>query len=142
MKKSGGTAGTAQMKKLVVALVKQWADIVASPSELTGFRNALTNIAEDFSLSPSELRALAGRSDAADELYCLLAALRINSSALAAREPRLMQDLKRVCSMCDHKCECDCDIAAELLVKNYQRYCENADRLRSLPLDPNLYVNS
>jgi len=142
VKHAGDTSVIDQTAKVVDALVRQWMSVVASPRELRAFRKALTNLANDLGLSPSELRTLAGKGDAADELYRLLEALRINSTSLAAIEPRLMLDLRRVCSMCDHKCECDCDNAAGILVKNYQRYCENADRIRSLQLNADLYVSS
>ena len=87
----------------------------------------MANMVKDLGLSPNELRALATKGTNAKELPCLLEALRISIRALAEKEPMLLNDLRRGCSMCEHKRECDDDIAAGTLVPGYQRYCVNVD---------------
>jgi hypothetical protein len=95
----------------------------------------MANMVKDLGLSPAELRALATKGSNAKELPCLLEALRISIRALAEREPMLLNDLRRACGMCEHKRECDSDIAAGTLVPSYQRYCLNVDTLSALAND-------
>jgi hypothetical protein len=123
--------------KAVADLVRQWKEVAASARELAAFGQTMANMAEDLGLSPNELRALAAKgADAAKELPCLLEALRISIQKLAEKEPLVLRDLQRVCTMCDHKRECDRDIAAGTLATNYERYCTNFDTVRALKMDP------
>ena len=121
----------------VAAVVEQWEEITASPAELEAFGRAMANMVKDLGLSPAELRALATKGSSAKELPCLLDALRISIRALAEREPMLLNDLRRTCTVCEHKQECDADIAAGTLVPSYQSYCLNVDALDALQHDAN-----
>jgi hypothetical protein len=126
-----------RVKKTVTELVRQWKEAAANVRELARAGQTAENVAQDLGLSPNELRALAGKgADAAKELPCLLDALRINAQTLAEKEPLVLRDLQRVCSLCDHKRACDRDIAAGTLAAHYQRYCVNADTVKALELDP------
>ncbi|ABD89345.1 hypothetical protein [Rhodopseudomonas palustris] len=116
----------------VADVVREWEEIAASPKELEAFGRAMANMVKDLGLSPHELRALATKGSNAKELPCLLEALRISIRALAEKEPMLLNDLRRACAHCDHKRECDQDIAAGTLVPAYQRYCLNVQALDAL----------
>jgi hypothetical protein len=97
----------------------------------------MENIAQDLRLSPAELRALTAKgTNAAKQLPCLLEALRINIQTLAEQEPSVLRDLQRVCTLCDHKRECDLYLATGALATHCQSYCANADTVRALKLDP------
>jgi hypothetical protein len=121
----------------IANLVKQWKEVAASARELAAFGDAVANLAEDLHLSPAELRALATRgADAAKELPCLLDALRISIQALAEKEPLVLRDLQRVCTMCDQKRVCNRDIVAGTVSTNYEHYCANADTIRALQRNP------
>jgi hypothetical protein len=125
------------LKKTVTELVRQWKAAAANVRELARAGQTAENVAQDLGLSPNELRALAAKgADAAKELPCLLEALRINVQTLAEKEPLVLRDLQRACSLCDQKRACDRDIAAGTLATHYQRYCVNADTVRALELDP------
>ncbi|MDF3809906.1 MULTISPECIES: hypothetical protein [Rhodopseudomonas] len=116
-------------------VVREWEEIAASPRELEAFGRAMANMVKDLGLSPAELRALATKGSNAKELPCLLEALRISIRALAEQEPMLLNDLRRACAMCQHKRECDDDIAAGTLVPSYQRYCLNVAALDGIRQD-------
>jgi len=121
----------------VANLVKQWKEVAASARELAAFGDAITSIAEDLKLSPAELRALASKgADAAKELPCLLDALRISIQTLADREPLVLRDLQRVCTMCDQKRLCNREILAGTASANYRHYCPNTGTLDALNRDP------
>jgi hypothetical protein len=125
------------VRTTVTALLRQWKDAAASVRELAAAGPTMENVAQDLGLSPNELRALAAKgTGAAKELPCLLGALRINPQTLAEKEPLVLRDLQRVCSLCDQKHACDRDIAAGTLATHYQSYCANADTVRALELDP------
>ena len=90
-------------------------------------------IAHELGLSSRQLRDLAAMGPhAADELPRLLEALKIDADALALKEPMVLRDLERVCSLCAHKRECGHDLASGDASHNYQRYCPNADTLQAL----------
>ena len=125
------------IKKTVSERVRQWKDAAARVRELVAAGPTAENVAQDLGISSNELRALAAKgADAANELPCLLEALRIDVQTLAAKEPLVLRDLQRVCSLCDQKRECDRDIAAGTLATHYQSYCANADTVKALELDP------
>jgi hypothetical protein len=119
----------------VADVLRDWEEITASPKELEAFGRAMANMVKDLGLSPNELRALATKGTNAKELPCLLEALRISIRALAEKEPMLLNDLRRGCSVCEHKRECDDDIAAGTLVPSYQRYCLNVETLNAIQRD-------
>ena len=128
---------TNSLTAAVANLVKQWKEVAASARELAAFGDAVANLAEDLCLSPAELRALATRgADAAKELPCLLDALRVSIQTLAEKEPLVLRDLQRVCTVCDQKKVCNHDIVAGTVSTNYEHYCANADTLRALQRDP------
>ncbi|MBB5047382.1 uncharacterized protein YjiS (DUF1127 family) [Rhodopseudomonas rhenobacensis] len=126
----------------VADVVREWEEIAASPKELEAFGRAMANMVKDLGLSPSELRALATKGSNAKELPCLLEALRISIRALAEKEPMLLNDLRRACASCEHKRECDADIAAGTLVPGYQRYCLNVQALDALQHDDKFHSES
>ncbi|WP_022719613.1 hypothetical protein [Rhodopseudomonas sp. B29] len=129
------TTNKAPVPEAVADIVKEWEEIAGSPSELEAFGRAMANMVRDLGLSPAELRALATKGTNARELPCLLEALRISIRALAEKDPMLLNDLRRNCAVCEHKRECDDDIAAGTLVPSYQRYCLNVQALDALQHD-------
>jgi hypothetical protein len=126
---------TQQIPDSVADVVREWEEITASPKELEAFGRAMANMVKDLGLSPAEIRALATKGSNAKELPCLLDALRISIRALAEQEPMLLNDLRRTCAICEHKRECDDDIAAGTLVPAYQNYCLNVQTLDALRRD-------
>jgi hypothetical protein len=90
-------------------------------------------IASDLQISPADLNELVHQGPhAADELPKLLAALGIKADDLARIEPVVLHDLERVCALCNHKRECDRDLAAGTSAEHYQQYCLNASTIADL----------
>jgi hypothetical protein len=47
-------------------------------------------------------------------------------------EPLILHDMERVCALCEHKRECDRDLAAGTSAEHYQGYCLNAPTIESV----------
>ena len=90
-------------------------------------------IASELRMSPTDLEELVRLGPhAADELPKMLIALGIDQEALARTEPHVLRDMERVCSMCNHKRQCDRDLAAGTAANHYEEYCGNADTIDGL----------
>jgi uncharacterized protein YjiS (DUF1127 family) len=90
-------------------------------------------IASDLRISPDDLEELVRHGKhAADELPKMLEQLGISAEQLGRTQPLLLRDMERVCAMCDHKGECDRDLAHGTAAQNYHAYCGNASTLESL----------
>ena len=90
-------------------------------------------IASELRMSSADLEALVRRgSHAADELPKMLKALGIDQEALARTEPLVLRDMERVCAMCNHKRQCDRDLAAGTSAAHYEQYCGNAPTIDGL----------
>ena len=90
-------------------------------------------IANDLRVSPADLNELVRHGPhAADELPKLLKALGIDETDLARVEPLVLHDMERVCALCQHKRECDRDLAAGTSAEHYKGYCLNAPTIEQL----------
>jgi transcriptional regulator with XRE-family HTH domain len=90
-------------------------------------------IASELRMTSAQLEALVRRGPhAADELPKMLTALGIDLADLARTEPLVLRDMERVCAMCNHKRECDHDLAAGTAAAHYEEYCANAPTIDSL----------
>jgi hypothetical protein len=89
-------------------------------------------------VSPADLNELVRRGPhAADELPKLLNAIGIDGNDLARVEPLVLHDTERVCALCEHKPECDRDLAAGTSAEHYQGYCLNAPTIEQLGREAN-----
>ena len=90
-------------------------------------------IAGDLRMSSADLEALVRQGPhAADELPMMLTALGVDQEALARTEPLVLRDMERVCSLCNHKRQCDRDLAAGTAAAHYEEYCGNAPTIDGL----------
>jgi hypothetical protein len=90
-------------------------------------------IAGDLRISTADLAALVRHGPhSADELPKLLKALGIDQEKLARTEPLVLRDMERVCSLCNHKRQCDHDLAAGTSSSRYHQYCLNATTIDAL----------
>jgi hypothetical protein len=115
--------------------LRRWRAAIKS-RKLAALGPELESVANDLGLASSELRALAARGvGAAKEVACVLEALGIDPHALAERDPLVLRDLQRVCTLCEHKRKCNRDLHAGTIAQNYSDYCPNASTLQALKLD-------
>ena len=94
---------------------------------------SFNQIAGDLRISSADLEALVRQGPhAADELPKMLRALGIDQADLARTEPRVLRDMERVCSMCNHKRQCGHELAAGTAAAHYEEYCANASTIDGL----------
>ena len=90
-------------------------------------------IASELRMSSADLEALVRRGPhAADELPKMLKALGVDQADLARTEPLLLRDMERVCALCNHKRQCDRELAAGTAAAHYEEYCGNAPTIDGL----------
>lgn len=90
-------------------------------------------IAHDLGVTPDDLDTLVRRGPhAIEELPKLLTALGIDENAIARTLPQVRRDMERVCASCQHKRQCNHDIAAGTAGQHYEEYCGNAATINSL----------
>ncbi|MDF0584899.1 hypothetical protein [Bradyrhizobium yuanmingense] len=122
---------------IVQDLIESFANWVKHRREINEMRQLdradFDRIANDLRIAPDDLEELVrhGRH-AADELPKLLDQLGISTEALGRAQPLLLRDLERVCSFCNHKGQCDRDLADGTAAENYHGYCANASTLETL----------
>jgi hypothetical protein len=91
------------------------------------------HIAHDLAVAPGDLDVLVCQGPhAADELPKLLEALGIDEKAIARAQPLVLRDMERVCASCEHKRQCDHDLATGSSGQHYEGYCGNAPTISTL----------
>ncbi len=118
-------------------LVNTFTDWLKHRRELNELRRLeqteFDRIANDLRITPDDLDELVRQGPhAADELPQLLKVLGIDESTLASAEPLILRDMERVCALCQHKRQCDHDLAAGSSAAHYRDYCLNAPTLDQL----------
>lgn len=92
----------------------------------------IRRMAADSGLSIGDLRDLvAAGPDAAALLPRMMEALNLDP---AATPLEVLRDLQRVCSLCQNKTECVCELARGSADTTYVDFCPNSETLRSLQL--------
>lgn len=112
---------------------------------LTGSQSSFGNcghegierMAHDLGISTTELRELASHgSGSANLLSQRMAALDLDQNEVARTEPATMQDLQRVCTMCNCHHRCVRELARDPLDPVWKGYCPNAQTLTALSAQP------
>ena len=127
---------------VVERLTHMFGDWLKHRRELNEMRQLNTSefdrIACDLRVSPADLNELVRLGPhAADELPKLLKSLGIDGNDLARVEPLVLRDMERVCALCEHKRECDRDLAAGTAAVHYEGYCLNAPTIENLGHEAN-----
>lgn len=90
-------------------------------------------LARDSGVSNAELVALARQGpDAGSLLPRRLAALGLDAEELARREPQVLRDLQRVCSLCESTGRCRRELNRDPDNPAWETYCPNVTTLRAL----------
>lgn len=122
---------------IVQDLIESFANWLKHRRELSELRQLdradFERIANDLRIAPDDLEDLVrhGRH-AADELPKMLEQLGISAERLGQAQPLLLRDMERVCALCNHKAQCDRDLASGTAAEHYPGYCANASTLESL----------
>jgi hypothetical protein len=121
----------------VELLINAFGDWLKHRSELREMREMdaanFRQIASELRMTSADLEALVRQGPhAADELPKMLKALGIDQEALARTEPLVLRDMERVCALCNHKRQCDRDLAAGTSAAHYEQYCANAPTIDGL----------
>lgn len=96
-------------------------------------KNEVERIAKDLGMSAVELRALASRnSHFTDLLARRLAALGLDTKEIIEAEPGTLQDLQRLCTMCDSHKQCRKDLDRDPTSEDWEEYCPNVGTLKML----------
>jgi len=130
---------TAQIKPYPVVdyLINKFGDWLNHRRELGEIRQLdrtdFDRIAGDLRILSNDLDQLVRQGPhAADELPKMLKALGIDEGDLARTEPLVLRDMERVCAVCQHKRQCDHDLAAGTAAAQYEDYCANAPTIDQL----------
>jgi hypothetical protein len=95
--------------------------------------SGVERMARDLGMSVAELRKVADHGpDAADLLLRRMVVLGLDRNELAATDPSTLQDLQRVCTMCESHRRCGRDLARDPADGAWQDYCPNAATLKLL----------
>jgi hypothetical protein len=93
----------------------------------------LNRIAGDARVSIGELYEVARRGpQAAEPLARRIRIIGINEAKLAHDEPATLQDMRRLCTLCDNRRRCERELNRHPSDANWRTYCPNAPTLRTL----------
>jgi len=91
-------------------------------------RTEVERMARDVGLGGNDLRVLAGKwPDGATLLERRIEMLGLDRASAGLREPQVMRDLQRVCSICNNKRACAHDLDRRPGSAVWQDYCPNAN---------------
>ncbi|PYF04442.1 hypothetical protein BJ122_10395 [Rhodopseudomonas faecalis] len=121
----------------LIGVFADWLKHRQEVSEMCQFDAAeFSRIAHDLGVTSSDLDELVRHgSHSVEELPHLLKSVGIDEQAVARTQPLVLRDMERVCALCQHKKECDHDIADGSLAAHYEAYCSNAVTVDALEHD-------
>jgi uncharacterized protein YjiS (DUF1127 family) len=91
------------------------------------------HLAHDVGLNRQEICTLAGQwPGSADLLSQRLAGVKLDIAEIARREPQVVRDLERVCTLCASKRRCQHDLAKDPADPVWREYCPNTMTLNAL----------
>ena len=113
---------------------QNWREANSSLSELICCgKYEAERMAHDLGLPVSELRKLAELGpEAADLLARRMAELNLDRNEVAAVVPTTLQDLQRVCTMCESHRQCARDLRRNAADPAWEDYCPNVAVLKML----------
>jgi hypothetical protein len=124
-------------RSLIDAISKWWSDWTKRRSaqlELSCCaEEELKRTAKDLGMSTEEFHQLVSRGpDEANLLLRRMAALDLDRSEVSQTEPRVFQDLQRVCALCESRRRCVRDLEQNSADPVWQNYCPNVETLKAL----------
>ncbi len=130
-------SGGHERRSPIQAISRWWRDWTRRGSASSELKccgeDEVERMAKDMGVSAAELRRLASQGrEAADLLPRRMAALDLDRNEVARTEPRTLQDLQRVCTLCESRRRCARDLARDSADPAWQDYCPNAATLMAL----------
>ncbi len=119
------------------AIAKWWRNWMGNRAGAAELENCnpqeLQRLAQEVGVSPHELRMLAGKwPESADLLSRRLTALGVDASEVERSQPSASNDLKKLCSFCVSKGQCDFDLDTHPNNLGWRDYCPNTTTLTAL----------
>jgi hypothetical protein len=126
-----------QLRELISGMRRWWQSWRQANSSLSELvccgEYEAERMAHDLGLPVSELRKLAEHGPkAADQLTRRLAAFDLDRDEIASAVPRTLQDLQRVCTMCESHRQCARDLRRDPADRAWEDYCPNVAVLKML----------
>jgi hypothetical protein len=128
-------------RSLTEVIAQWWQDWTNPRSDFSDSSCCVTGeverVAREAGVTVAELKTLARLGpDAADLLPRREAALGLNSVEVMRAAPRTVQDLQRVCSMCECQKQCARDLTLNPTDPAWEKYCPNVETLKALNAMP------
>jgi hypothetical protein len=122
---------------IIEAISKWWSDWTRRRSALAELEcyaeNEVERTAKELGISSAEIRKMVSRGPRAAELLLRrMVDLDLDRNEVSRTEPRVFQDLQRVCTLCESRRRCARDIARDSADPVWQDYCPNATTLMAL----------
>ena len=93
----------------------------------------INRAARDLGMSAAEFREVVSRGpEAANLLLQRMAILDLDRNEVSQTEPRVFQDLQRVCTFCESRRRCVRDLTRDPSDPVWEDYCPNAATLKAL----------
>jgi hypothetical protein len=93
----------------------------------------LEHLAHDVGLGRQEICTLAGKwPRSADLLLRRMKGVALARDEIARRDPQVLRDLERVCTLCASKRRCQHDLARDPSDAKWREYCPNVTTLNAL----------
>jgi uncharacterized protein YjiS (DUF1127 family) len=111
-----------------------WTSRRSAVSELNCYaEEEIERSAKDLGISAAEIRKLVSRGpETANLLLRRMTALDLDRNEVSRTEPRVFQDLQRVCTLCESRRRCVRDLGRDSADPVWQDYCPNAETLMAL----------
>jgi hypothetical protein len=112
---------------------QNWRSRRAAIAELNCCGADVERVAHDIGLGAADLRTLAGKWPGSAELLGQrLAQLKLDENDIRNKEPQVLRDLQRVCTVCASKGRCAHDLVNAPADPGWQEYCPNAPTIAAL----------
>ena len=123
--------------RLIDAVSKWWSGRGKGRSALSELtccaEEEIERTAKKLGMSTAEIHKLVSRGpEASNLLLRRMAALDLDRNEVSRTEPRMFQDLQRVCALCESHRRCVRDLALDSTDPVWQDYCPNAATLKAL----------
>jgi hypothetical protein len=116
---------------------RDWTERGAASELRCCAEDEIARMAQDAGVSVTEFRKLSRLGpEAADLLLRRMEALNLDPKEVSQTERRTLQDLQRVCAMCESHRRCARDLAHDSENPVWEDYCPNAETLKSLNAMP------